>query len=152
MVKKYINKWDMISVPKFPESIKCKLCKKDFIPNQCNCPFCGQETDISYIIRKQPRPVLIWIGQLNWIDSIAFGIPLSSVYTSSLFKVKIKIEDCNFFNIPQEKIRPSTAIINQATRFSGNIINIKKIFGKLTNLVIREEINNKMFEWFFREL
>ena len=141
----------MIFVPKFPESIKCKLCKKDFIPNKCNCPVCTQETDISYIIPKQPRPVLIWIHQLNWIDSIAFGIPLSSIYTPGLFKVLIKIEDCSFSDISQDKVIPRMAIINQATRFSGNTINITKVFGRLSDLAIQEEINNKLNEWLFRQ-
>lgn len=152
MIKKFIEKWDIAFVPKFPESIRCKLCKKDFIPNKCNCSVCAQETDISYIIPKQPRPVLIWIHQLEWIDSIAFGIPLSSVHTPGLFKVLIKIEDCSFLDISQDKVKPRTAIINQATRFSGNTINMTKVFGRLTDLVIQEEINNKLFDWLFREL
>ena len=150
MVKKYINKWDMVFVPKFPESIKCKKCQDDFIPYKCNCTSCNQETNISYIIPKQPRPVLIWIHQLHWHKSMAFGIPLSSVYEPDLFKVLIKIENCSFLDISQDKVIPRTAIINQATRFSGNTINITKVFGKLTDSTIQEEINNKLFEWLFR--
>lgn len=150
MVEKYINKWDMVFVPKFPESIKCKLCKKDFIPNKCNCPGCTQETDISYIIPKQPRPVLIWINQLNWHCSMAFGIPLSSIYKPDLFKVLIKIENCSFLDISQDKEIPRTAIINQATRFSGNTINITRVFGRLTDLTMQGKIENKLFDWLFR--
>ena len=152
MIKKYIEKWDMVFVPKFPESIKCKLCKKDFIPYKCNCSVCGQETDISHIITKQPRPVLIWLHQSNWHDSMAFGIPLSSIYIPDLFKVLIKPEDCTFSNISQYIVIARTAIITQATRFSGNTINITKVFGKLTDLAIQEKINNKLNEWLFREL
>ncbi len=151
MIKKYIDKWDMVFVPKFPESIKCKLCKKDFIPHKCNCPVCTQETDISHIISKQPRPVLIWIHQLNWHSSMAFGIPLSSKYKPDLFKVLIKPDDYNFLNISQDKAIAQTAIINQATRFSGNTINIAKVFGKLTDIIIQEEINKKLNDWLFRE-
>jgi len=152
MVKKYIEKWNMVFVPKFPESIKCRLCKKDFIPFKCNCPICNQETDISHIISKQPRPVLIWIHQLNWHSSMAFGIPLSSICKPDLFKVLIKPDDCNFFDISQDIIIARMAIINQATRFSGNTINLTKVFGKLTDLIVQEEINNKLNEWLFREL
>ena len=141
----------MVFVPKFPESIKCKLCKKDFIPHKCNCPVCTQETDISHIISKQPRPVLIWIHQLNWHSSVAFGIPLSSIYKPDLFKVLIKPENCNFLNISQDKVIARTAIINQATRFSGNTINITKVFGRLKDILIQEEINKKLNDWLFRE-
>lgn len=149
MVKKYINKWDIVFVPKFPESIKCTKCQDDFIPFKCNCTSCNQEINISYIIPKQPRPVLIWIDQLNWHKSMAFGIPLSSIYKPDLFEVLIKPEDCNFLNISQDIVIARAAIINQATRFSGNTINIAKVFGRLIDLVKQEEIHNKLNEWLF---
>lgn len=152
MVKKYINKWDMVFVPKFPESIKCTECQNEFIPYKCNCTNCGREINISYIIPKQPRPVLIWIDQLNWHKSIAFGIPLSSIYKPDLFNVLIKPEDCNFLNPLPDIVIARTASINLATRFSGNTINITKVFGILTDLAIQEKINNKLNEWLFREL
>jgi len=152
MVNKYINKWDIVNVPKFPESIKCTICQREFIPYKCNCTICNQEINISYIIPKQPRPVLIWIDQLNWHKSIAFCIPLSKTYKPDLFNVLIKTEDCNFLNDLPTTVIPRTASINQATRFSANTINISQVFGRLTDLVIREEINNKLFDWLFGEL
>lgn len=151
MVNKYIDKWDMVFVPKFPESIKCTMCQGDFIPYKCNCANCNQEIDFSYIIPKQPRPVIIWMHQLNWHKSIAFGIPLSKTYKPDLFNVLIKPEDCNFLNTAPDIVIARTASINQATRFSANTINIAKVFGRLTDLVRQEEINNKLNEWLFRQ-
>jgi hypothetical protein len=152
MVNKYINKWDIVFVPKFPENIKCIICQNDFIPYKCNCTICNQETNILYIIPKQPRPVLIWIDQLNWHKSIAFGIPLSSIYKPDLFNVLIKPEECNFLDTTPNIVIARTASISQATRFSANTINITKVFGRLTNSVKQEEINNKLNEWLFRQL
>ena len=152
MVKKYINKWDIVFVPKFPESIKCTKCQDDFIPYKCNCTSCNQEINISYIIPKQPRPVLIWIDQLNWHKSIAFGIPLSFSYKPDLFNVLIKPDDCNFLDTTPYIVTARTASINQATRFCANTINITKVFARLTDLVKQEEIYNKLNEWLFRQL
>jgi len=145
----YIEKWDMVFVPKFPESIKCEHCNNEFIPDKCICANCKKETNFLHLIPKQPRPVLIWLNQLNWHKSMTFGIPLSRTYKPDLFNILIKPEHCDFFISSPDIEIARTVAINQATRFSGNTINFSEVFARITDKLIQEDIQNKLNNWLF---
>jgi hypothetical protein len=41
------------------------------------------------------------------------------------------------------------AMIHQATRIDGNVLNSEKVIGRLTNTVKMKRIEDKLFNWIF---
>lgn len=145
------KKWDIIYISKFPESIQCSSsdCRRHFSPSKSSCPYCGSENMISNLIAKI-RPIILWLDNDYWIESMAFGIPLSSnkIY-SNKHNQKILLTDYVFSHKDSRYERPMRALIHQATRIDGCVLSKSKIIGTITNSVVKDEIENKLFEWIF---
>jgi hypothetical protein len=145
----YFEKWDIIYTAKFPESVQCQVCRNYVMPcvSKCNC---GHENNISNIVNKI-RPVLLWIDKLNWFESMAFAIPLSTTNSmlENKFNEPIEIKDFNFIHTNKDYFRPMRAMIHQSTRIDGNALPSNEIIGKVTDNVKKEKIENKLFSWIF---
>lgn len=142
------SKWDIVYPLRYPEAIQCSSCGNYLtINSQQECSYCHKKNNVSNIIAKI-RPMILWIDQSNWYKSMAFGIPLSTTgYFTDSHNQAIKLSDCIFFEKRYEK--PMRAILCQATRADGCVIERKHLVGKLTNQVIRNNIENKLFTWLF---
>ena len=129
----HFEKWDIIYTAKFPESVQCRKCMKYFMPCMSKCS-CGHDNNISSIVNKI-RPVLLWIEKLDWFQSMAFAIPLST--TNSMLEDKfnepIEIKDFNFIHTNEDYLRPMRAMIHQSTRIDGNALPSNEIIGKVTD-------------------
>lgn len=147
MITKFCR-WDIVYPSRYPESILCRKCKNHFtIRNIQECSHCREPNNVSNIIVKI-RPLILWVNQDKWFNSMAFGIPLStSGFYSDTFNHAIKIEDCTFFQKDKEK--PMRALIFQATRVDGNVLHSKTLIGKLSSSKVKSEIENKLLEWIF---
>ncbi len=98
------------------------------------------------------RPMILWINQTGWYQSMTFGIPLSTTigkyqYVSDNLNQIIDISDCVFFDKAYEK--PMRAVICQATRADGNVIQSKHFIGKVTDEALKKQIEDKLFAWLF---
>lgn len=145
----FFEKWDIVWPDKYPESINCKSCHQDFLnPYIQNCPDCGHPNTVSALVAKH-RPLLLWIPQINWYNSMSFGIPLSATgfYTDNCNQV-INISDCVYLDITQEI--PRRAMIAQATRIDiGTFFSFPKK-GMVTDIVVQQTIEDKLFNWLFQ--
>ena len=143
------KKWDIIYTSRFPESIKCRNrnCGRSFIISNYCCPYCGCKNNISNIVSKI-RPILLWIDKENWFESMTFGIPLSvsKIYEND-YNQPIYLSDYTFLHNDRIYHRPMRALIHQATRVDGNVFKQDKIIGKISNNVIKQKIENKLFKW-----
>lgn len=143
------SKWDIIYTSKFPESVQCRNCGNYFMPcvSKCNC---GHENNISSIVNKI-RPVLLWIDKLNWFESMAFAIPLSTTNSmlENKFNEPISIADYKFIHKDKKYERPMRAMIHQSTRIDGNTLLINEVIGILIDNVKRGKIENKLLNWIF---
>ncbi|MFC1615407.1 hypothetical protein ACFL2L_01270 [Patescibacteria group bacterium] len=133
---------------KFPESVQCKICKSYFMPCEGKCS-CGQINNVSSIISKI-RPVLLWIGQNSWYNSMAFAIPLSSSkIIENQYNQPIYLEHYSFLHKNAIYHRPMRAIVHQSTRIDGCALKQERIIGKLTDQLIQSKIESKLFNWIF---
>lgn len=146
------SKWDIIYTSKFPESIQCKnpICKKYITVSDTFCPHCQGANNISNIISKI-RPVILWIDQVDWYQSMAFAIPLSATnpYTQDLYNEPILLTHYSFLHTDSQYKKPMRAVIHQSTRIDGNVLDKTKIIGKITDTVVQGKIENKMLKWIF---
>ncbi len=149
--KVQFNKWDIVFSPKFPETICCKnpKCKKFFSIVKHHCDFCNTENHVSNIVSKA-RPVIIWIDQSRWYQSMAFAIPLSaSSLLNDSFNHIILLEHYTFEHKDTTYNKPMRAIIHQATRIDGNVLSQDKFIGRITDKFLQNTIENKLLEWLF---
>jgi len=149
MTKVLFGKWDIVWPEKYPESISCKSCHNAFLNDYVqNCPDCGCPNQVSALIAKH-RPLLLWIPQINWYKSMAFGIPLSlSGFYSDPRNHAINISDCVYLDKAEEK--PRRAVIAQATRIDcGSFISKTKL-GMVTDQIVQHTIEDKLFNWLFQ--
>jgi len=114
--------------------------------SHCNC---GAENRISNIIDKI-RPVILWIDQEGWFNSMAFAIPLnkSRIYEDNFNEILL-LRDYNFIHSNNNYETPMRAVIHQATRVDGNVLKNKNIIGQVTNKVKQKSIESKLFNWIF---
>ena len=142
------SKWDIVYPLRYPEAVQCTSCGEYFtISHKQKCSHCGIENNVSGIIAKI-RPMILWIDQLNWYNSMTFGIPLSTTkYYTDSFNQAIAISDCVFWNKLFEK--PMRAILCQATRADGNVLQAKHRIGQVADRVVRRNIEDKLFKWLF---
>ena len=90
--------------------------------------------------------MILWISQNGWYKSMTFGIPLStSGFYSDNNNQAIAVSDCIFSDKAYEK--PMRAILCQATRTDGNVIQTKHLVGQVTDQVVRKAIEDKLFAW-----
>jgi hypothetical protein len=142
------SKWEIIYTSKFPESVKCVSCGNFFMPCNSNCS-CGHQNNISGVVDKV-RPILLWIDKHNWRESMSFAIPLSSSkLADNDYNEIIYLEDYSFVHKDEKFHRPMRAMIHQATRIDGNVLNSEKVIGRLTNTVKMKRIEDKLFNWIF---
>jgi hypothetical protein len=82
---------------------------------------------------------------------MSFGIPLSSknLLSNDSFNQLILRDDYTFIHPNQKYKIPMRAVIHQATRIDGNVLNKKWLLGKITNNKIQEIIENKLLNWIF---
>ena len=143
------NKWDIVFAPKFPETIKCSKCSRNFSIVSYPCEFCKNINRVTNIIPKS-RPVILWIDQIHWFQSMAFAIPLSkSGMYENKFNEIIKIENYMFLHNDTSYKTPMRAIVCQATRIDGCVISTNRLLGKITDIVLKNKIENKLFNWIF---
>ncbi len=145
------HKWDIIYISRFPETIKCSnpRCCRDFSITNYSCPYCGQNNTVSNVIGK-PRPIILWLDQSFWSQSMAFAIPLSKtkLYEDKVNEI-IKLSDYQFLHPKEIYRQPMRAIICQATRIDGCIFSQNSLIGKIQNIVLREKIETKLLNWIF---
>ncbi len=145
------KKWDILFIPKFPEMIQCSnsRCGRNFSISNYSCPYCGADNLISNIVSKS-RPIILWLDQSYWFQSMAFAIPLSKsrIYSDRLNEV-IKLTDYQFLHTDTIYREPMRAIIHQSTRIDGNVLSNNRIIGKITNRVSQDKIENKLLNWIF---
>ena len=140
------SRWDIVYPLRYPESVQCKFCGRPYTinPKQA-CTYCHGENNVSNIIAKV-RPMILWISQKGWYKSMTFGIPLSTTgFYSDNNNQEIKISDCLFLDKGFEK--PMRAVLCQATRADGNVIQTKHVIGKITDEVLKKTIEDKLFAW-----
>lgn len=142
------NKWDIIYTSRFPESVKCrnKHCGTYFNISHYYCPKCNCKNRVSNIIAKI-RPILLWIDQSNWFQSMTFGIPLSAKIYEDKYSHPILLNDYVFLHSDAIYHKPMRAVIHQATRVDGNVFRNDMLIGKINNSVVQYNIENKLFEW-----
>lgn len=146
------KKWDIIYTSRFPESIKCHntTCGNSFLISEYNCPHCKTPNNISSIIGKI-RPILLWIDQSNWFESMTFGIPLSSVKIyENKYNFPVLLTDYVFLHSNGSYNKPMRAVIHQATRIDGNVFRDDMLIGKVNNVVVQQNIENKLFNWLWK--
>lgn len=144
-------KWDIIYISKFPESIVCNNpnCKRNITVSDTICPFCKKGNNISQIVAKI-RPIVLWIGQDRWYESMAFGIPLSkSRIIENKYNQPILLPHYLFLHKKPIYNQPMRAIIHQATRIEGCVLNKGNLIGRITDKIIQQKIEEKMFSWIF---
>ena len=90
-------------------------------------------------------------NQIDWIRSMAFGIPLSTTNLDRLTAndVLIQKNHYNFTHKNKDYYQAMRAVIHQATRIDGNVCREKDIIGTLTDKTIQNEIEEKLFHWIF---
>lgn len=145
------SKWDIIYISRFPETVKCSgnTCGRHFSLLKYNCPYCGYSNTVSNLTAKT-RPILLWVGQTKWHESMTFAIPLSaSNLINDTHNAIIYLPDYAFLHSDQKYHRPMRAVIHQATRIDGNVLNSKKLIGKITNQILQDQIDNKLLNWLF---
>src|SRR5258708_39261933 len=106
------KKWDLIYASRFPEAIKCenKACPSYIVAYECSCPQCGRINIVSNIAAKI-RPVLIWIDQSRWFESMTFAIPLSaSNLHDDSHNQCIYLSDYAFLHVDLKYNRPMRAM------------------------------------------
>ena len=153
MSGKLIKKWDIVFAKRFPESLKCTKCQGYYdVSDTQICTHCSSPNRFTELMIKR-RPIIVWKSQISWVESMAFGIPLSSTtkWGSGLFSVGLQITDCSFISNSSDIAKPRRANICQSTRLDGNTLISTRKFGVVTNLVIRDEIENKLLSWIFDE-
>lgn len=145
------QKWDIVYAAKFPDTCQCtnSKCGFNFSVDRHNCPHCGEENIVSHLIGK-PRPVIVWIDQANWVESMAFGIPTSAgkIYFDKVNEV-IGLNHYQFLHKDQILKRPMRAVISQATRIDGNALPKHQLIGRITDSVVQQKIQDKLFNWIF---
>lgn len=142
------SKWDIVYISRFPETIKCS-CRRYFSILSYPCPHCGINNNVSNIMAKT-RPILLWIAQARWHESMAFAIPLSSSnLINNIYNQIIYLPDYAFLHSDPNYKRPMRAVIHQATRIDGNVLNTNRLIGKIVNLTLQSEIENKLLNWLF---
>jgi hypothetical protein len=119
--------------------------------SKTHCECCGGENSISNIISKI-RPILLWLDQGDWYNSMSFAIPLSTTNPSlnNKYAHPILLSDFTFFHNNKSYQRPMRAVIHQATRVDGNVLNSDKLIGKLNNSMAQQYIENKLLDWIFK--
>jgi hypothetical protein len=142
------QKWDIVYPLRYPESVQCTYCGNHFTINEKQeCLHCKKINNVSNIIAKV-RPMILWIGQTGWYRSMTFGIPLSTTnYYSDRLNHAIAISNCMFIDKSYEK--PMRAVLCQATRADGCVIETKHLVGKITDNVVKQQIEDKLFNWLF---
>lgn len=148
---KDFKKWEIIYISRFPETIKCQHCPNYYSISEHICPHCKKLNNILTNIIAKPRPFLLWLDKSNWIDSMSFGIPLSTSNLLNITKTNVLIQKNHYIFTHSKSTynQPMRAIIHQATRVDGNVCERKDVIGIVTDKVIQEEIQNKLFEWLF---
>lgn len=149
------NKWDIIYISRFPESIQCvnESCKgRYFSPSEVSCPHCNQLNSLSSIIGKV-RPIILWKTQTYWYRSMSFAIPVSSTQPmlETLYDEPIKLEHYSFQHLDPRKHIPMRAVISQSTRIDGNVLNLANKIGSLTDKTVQSKIENKLWDWLFTD-
>lgn len=147
------KKWDIIFITRFPDTIQCSnlRCRRSFSITKYFCPHCNKENSVSNIIGKA-RPIILWLDQTFWSQSMAFGIPLSKAkFYSDKVNEGIKLSDYQFLHKNPVYNVPMRAIICQATRIDGNVLSSNRIIGKITSSVSKRSIENKLLDWIFAE-
>lgn len=145
------EKWDIVYVSRYPESIDCQNpnCRKPFLIHTAPCEHCNQSNIISHIVNKI-RPILLWIGQDRWFQSMTFGIPLSKTHIhEAKYEHPIYLNQYQFLHTNQNKKMPMRAMITQATRIDGTTLKKSELIGKLTDILVQKEIENKLMGWIF---
>lgn len=147
-----LNKWDIVFVSRFPESLKCqnKKCGKYFtLSSKYPCVYCQKDTLITNIVTKQ-RPVILWLDHKKWYQSMAFGIPLSaSKIFDSIYNEPIYLHQYDFLYKDTSKYLPMRAMIHQATRIDGCVLNSDDLIGKINDINLMKRIEDKLINWLF---
>ena len=143
------TKWDILFVTRFPDTILCKTCHRNFSITKHACEYCSTENHVSSFVAK-PRPAILWIDQTRWRDSMAFAIPLSAsrFFDDSHNHIVLK-EHCSFTHHDNKYQVPRRAMIHQSTRIDGNTLRTNNKIGLLDDHVVRTLIENKLLEWLF---
>ncbi len=145
------KKWDLIYINRFPETVICgnPACHREFTINEVACEFCGTSVAVSNIVAKI-RPVLLWLDQSRWYQSMSFAIPLStSSLRDDLYNKIIRLEDYVFTSDNLKYHQPMRAMIHQATRIDGNVLHASRMIGRVINNTLQKEIEEKLFNWIF---
>lgn len=143
------KKWDIIYISKFPETVVCSnpKCRKTLSFTEHKCKSCNHTNHLSNIVEKV-RPIILWLDQTDWFDSMAFAIPLSaSKIGNDKYNQVIALNDFLFLHSDKKYERPMRAMIHQATRIDGNVLNRQRLIGKVNNSVLQIQIENKLREW-----
>jgi hypothetical protein len=146
------KKWDIIYTSRFPESIKChnSSCGNSFLISDYSCPHCSSKNNVSNVIAKI-RPVLLWIDQSNWYESMTFGIPLSSgrIFENK-YNYPVLLTDYTFLHSDGIYNKPMRAVIHQATRIDGNVFRNNMLIGRINNAVVQQNIENRLLDWLWK--
>lgn len=144
------KKWDIIYISRFPESIPCKKCKKHFMIANHRCSYCQTLNNVSSIIAKI-RPAILWIDQSRWFESMSFAIPLSTSRPEIVrtYDEPIALSQYSFLHKNIKFHRPMRAVIHQATRIDGCVLQAPWLLGKITDVVVQKKIEDKLFNWLF---
>lgn len=144
------QKWDIIYTSRFPESVQCKKCEHYFSISKHACQSCGMENNVSSIVAKI-RPIVLWLDQKNWFKSMAFAIPVSTtdVLQQDAFNHVVKLENYSFTHSDKKYHQPMRAIVHQATRIDGNVLDTNKLIGKITDVITQQQIEEKLLNWIF---
>lgn len=143
------EKWDMVYVSRYPESVDCESCKQPFLIHTTPCEHCKKDNVVSNIVNKV-RPVLLWIGQDRWFQSMSFGIPLSTTNIhEGKYEHPIYLNHYQFLHRKKERNKPMRVMITQATRIDGMALKKSELIGKLNDIITQRQIENKLMDWIF---
>lgn len=146
------SKWDIVYASWFPEAVKCnnRKCHGTFTIDKYDCPHCGNNNFFTKVIAK-PRPIILWLDQDEWFKSMSFGIPLSKTNPamSDRLNQSILLPHYVFLHKDVKYRQPMRAVISQATRVAGNTFGKQEVIGRITDEIIKEQIETKLFEWIF---
>lgn len=145
-----MKKWEIYYISRFPECIPCKKCHRSIMPETTNCPHCHSLNRMSNLVAKI-RPIILWSNQKYWKESMAFGIPLSKTnpIVENDFNQPILMDDYSYLYSNEKYHNPMRALIHQSTRIDGNVLSQHWLLGEITNDIVKQKIDNKLFNWIF---